>query len=105
MQCALPCFDGLLPAAFNRKLQNLLYRTAEWHAAAKLRMHTDATLVLLDELTREFGKLAREFEELSAVEFKTVETPKEATARARRALTKTAAAAGRPAPTNISINV
>ncbi|KAL1753920.1 hypothetical protein FB107DRAFT_276230 [Schizophyllum commune] len=103
LQCALPCFDGLLPAAFNRKLQNLLYRTAEWHAAAKLRMHTDATLVLLDELTREFGKLAREFEELSAVEFKTVETPKEATARARRALTKTAAAAGRPAPTNSEV--
>ncbi|KAL1711752.1 hypothetical protein EV715DRAFT_268357 [Schizophyllum commune] len=103
LQCALPCFDGLLPAAFNRKLQNLLYRTAEWHAAAKLRMHTDATLVLLDELTREFGKLAREFEELSAVEFKTVETPKEATARARRALTKTAAAAGRPAPTNAEV--
>ncbi|KAL1711754.1 hypothetical protein EV715DRAFT_297737, partial [Schizophyllum commune] len=99
LQCALPCFDGLLDdEAFNRKLQCLLYRTAEWHATAKLRMHTDTTLDLLDELTREFGALAREFEQLSAAQFATVETPKEATARARREMNRTAAAAGKPKP-------
>ncbi|KAL1712617.1 hypothetical protein EV715DRAFT_267796 [Schizophyllum commune] len=97
--CALPCFDGLVEDdPFNRKLQRLLYRTAEWHATAKLRMHTDATLKLLDELTREFGALAREFEQLSAAQFATVETPKEATARARREMNKNTAAAGQPKP-------
>ncbi|KAL1750714.1 hypothetical protein FB107DRAFT_294399 [Schizophyllum commune] len=96
-QCALSCFDGLVEDdPFNRKLQRLLYRTAEWHATAKLRMHTDATLKLLDELTREFGALAREFEQLSAAQFATVETPKEATARARREMNKNTAAAGQP---------
>ncbi|KAI4294255.1 hypothetical protein K525DRAFT_274479, partial [Schizophyllum commune Loenen D] len=99
LQCALPCFDGLVEDdPFNRKLQRLLYRTAEWHATAKLRMHTDATLKLLDELTREFGALAREFEQLSAAQFATVETPKEATARARREMNKNTAAAGQPKP-------
>ncbi|KAL1749844.1 hypothetical protein FB107DRAFT_252548 [Schizophyllum commune] len=99
LQCALPCFDGLLDdEAFNRKLRCLLYRTAEWHATAKLRMHTDTTLDFLDELTREFGALAREFEQLSAAQFATVATPKEATARARREMNRTAAAAGKPKP-------
>jgi hypothetical protein len=62
----------------------LLYRTAEWHALAKLRMHSDSTLLLLEELTTEFGQLIRQFRDLTCAQFKTVELPRETAARKRR---------------------
>jgi len=66
----------------------LLYRTAEWHALAKLRMHTDSTLALLEELTTEFGKLMRQFRDLTCSQFATIELPREATARTRARASK-----------------
>ena len=62
----------------------LLYRTAEWHGFAKLRMHTDFTLDHLEELTKEFGLLMRQFRDLSCSHFQTVELPQEVEARKRR---------------------
>ena len=62
----------------------LLYRTAEWHALAKLRMHSDSTLLLLEELTTEFGQLIRQFRDLTCSQFKTVELSRETAARKRR---------------------
>lgn len=62
----------------------LLYRTAEWHALAKLRMHTDATLDHLKSLTKEFGRLMRQFRDLSGSQFQTVELPRELAARKRQ---------------------
>jgi hypothetical protein len=62
----------------------LLYRTAEWHGFAKLRMHTDFTLDHLEELTKEFGLLMRQFRDLSCPHFQTVELPREVEARKRR---------------------
>lgn len=59
----------------------LLYRTAEWHALAKLRMHTDASLLLLEALTVEFGQLLRQFRDLTCTKFATCELPREAAAR------------------------
>jgi len=43
VQCAIPVFEGLLDEPYNTLLMQLLYRAAEWHALAKLRVHTDAT--------------------------------------------------------------
>ncbi|KAJ3571968.1 hypothetical protein NP233_g3408 [Leucocoprinus birnbaumii] len=71
LQCALPCFDGLLPPPLNRRLMKLLYRFAEWHALAKLRMHSDATLELFAELTTELGHLLRHFRKNTTEYFKT----------------------------------
>jgi hypothetical protein len=62
----------------------LLYRAAEWHGFAKMRMHTDSTLKHLDDLTTEFGKLVRDFETSSRSQFTTVELPRETEARKRR---------------------
>ncbi len=59
----------------------LLYRTAEWHALAKLRMHTESSLALLDSLTTEFGLLMQNFKELTCSQFVTTELPGEADAR------------------------
>lgn len=62
----------------------LLYRTAEWHALAKQRMHTDATLDHLESLTKEFGHLMREFRKHTCSQFQTVELPRELAARNRQ---------------------
>lgn len=64
----------------------LLYRTAEWHALGKLRMHTDPTLHHLESLTKEFGRLMRQFRDITCSQFKTVELPRELEARKRRCL-------------------
>ncbi|KAG6858731.1 hypothetical protein C0991_002112, partial [Blastosporella zonata] len=47
-------------------------------------MHTDSSLQLLEALTVEFGKLLRQFRNLTCTEFATVELPGEAAARVRR---------------------
>ena len=62
----------------------LLYRTAEWHALGKLRMHTDATLERLESLTKEFGLLMRQFRDLTCSQFQTVELSRELVARKRK---------------------
>ncbi|KJA13982.1 hypothetical protein HYPSUDRAFT_150921, partial [Hypholoma sublateritium FD-334 SS-4] len=84
ISCAIPAFEGLLEGNDNKRLMKLLYRTAEWHGLAKLRMHTESSLSLLDELTKEFGELMRKFQDLTCAKFSTVELPKERAARRRR---------------------
>jgi hypothetical protein len=86
----------------------LLYRTAEWHALAKLRMHTDQSLDLLEELTTEFGVLMRRFRDVTSSQFATVELPREMAARNRREAQKEkdlsqsgSAAAAMPTPDSV----
>ena len=74
-QCSIPVFEGLLPEPFNGMLLRLLYKTAEWHALAKLRLHTDSTLNLLEAGTKEFGRLMRQFRDKTSAEYNTVELP------------------------------
>jgi len=62
----------------------LLYRTAEWHAFAKLRLHTESTLQHLEQLTTELGQLTRKFRDTTQSAFATFELPKETEARKRR---------------------
>jgi hypothetical protein len=62
----------------------LLYRISEWHALAKLRMHTEDSLKLMEENTKELGNLLRQFRTLTCSQFSTVELPREADARVRR---------------------
>lgn len=83
-KCAIPAFEGLLDGEHNDRLMKLLCRSAEWHALAKLRMHTNPTLARLDKLTVEYGRLMREFRDLTCAKFDTVELPREAQARGRR---------------------
>ena len=83
-QCAIPVFDGLLPEPHNKTLMSLLFRLAEWHALAKLRMHTESTLTQLEKVTSIIGRQLRDFSNITCKAFKTTELPKEAEARARR---------------------
>ncbi|KAJ3846111.1 hypothetical protein EV368DRAFT_77133 [Lentinula lateritia] len=82
LQCAIPVFEGLLEGDDNKMLMKLLYRTAKWHALAKLRMHTKRTLNYMETCTQEFGKLMHDFRDLSQ-KFNTRETDREMTARYR----------------------
>ena len=77
-------FEGLLPEPYNSIVMTLLYRTAEWHAFAKLRLHTEGTLQHLEGLTTELGKLMRKFRDTTQSAFVTFELPKEVGVRQRR---------------------
>jgi hypothetical protein len=77
-------FEGLLPEPYNSIVMTLLYRTAEWHAFSKLRLHTESTLQHLEGLTTELGKLMRNFRDTTQSAFMTFELPKEAGVRQRR---------------------
>ena len=83
VQCSIPAFEGLLSEPYNTIILTLLYHTAEWHAFAKLRLHTESTLQHLESLTTELGKLMRNFRDVTQSAFETFELPKETGARQR----------------------
>lgn len=77
-------FEGLLEEPFNSQVMRVLYRAAEWHGFAKMRIHTESTLTHLEEITKELGKNVRNFEVSMCSQYATVELPREAEARKRR---------------------
>ena len=85
-QCAIPVFDALLPEPHNRDVLILLFTCAHWHALAKLRMHTDETLTLLDKVTAGLGRHLRHFQLKTCAAFNTRELKREAERRQSREL-------------------
>jgi hypothetical protein len=83
-QCAIPVFEGLLPTFHDTAVQDILFTLAYWHALAKLRMHTDSTLVLLRGATSSLGTLLRRFIKYTCSAFDTRELPTEVATRGRR---------------------
>lgn len=79
-------FDGLLPEPQNEQVLRLLFLCSYWHGLAKLRLHTDTTLQILDDVTTELGDAFRKFESKICPIFSTQELPREAEARQRRQL-------------------
>ncbi|KAI0330872.1 hypothetical protein GY45DRAFT_1434397 [Cubamyces sp. BRFM 1775] len=49
---ALPAFEGLLPLRDDHTVQNMLFELVNWHALARLRMHTSVTLDIWRAATR-----------------------------------------------------
>lgn len=64
----------------------LLFVCAQWHALAKLRLHHDLTLALLDYTTTHLGAHMRLFYRDTCLKMPTKELAKEAEARARKAI-------------------
>lgn len=93
-KCALPVFEGLLPEPHNTIILDLLFTLCEWHAMAKLRLHTDSSLADLRSVTYELGRLLRLFKDRTCAAFDTKELPREEEARARRKRAKKAKANG-----------
>lgn len=83
-QCAIPVFDGLLPEPHNRAILRLLFLCSHWHGLAKLRIHTDITLDLLDNMTITLGAEFRTFDKKTCSAFDTRELAREVDARRRR---------------------
>jgi len=77
----MPVFEGLFPPGHDEEIQTLLFRLAQWHALAKLRLHTDHSLDLLDKATRLLGDQLRNFQQFTCTAFKTMELPSETAAR------------------------
>lgn len=69
-------FKGLLPPICDEPAQRVLYLLAQWHGLAKLRLHTEATLKALKQLTAQFGNEIRAFAQLTQ-NLNVRETPKE----------------------------
>lgn len=84
LQCAIPVFDGLLPEPHNKRLTEMLFLLAYWQGLAKLRLHTESTLAILDDITRSLGISLRAFKKNTCSMFQTKELPVEAAARRRR---------------------
>ncbi|KAG2014244.1 hypothetical protein CC2G_011079 [Coprinopsis cinerea AmutBmut pab1-1] len=90
LQCAIPAFDSLAPEPHNAIIMKLLYLAATWHALAKLRLHSDYTLKLLDSTTSEMAAQFRLFLQETCAKVKTFELQREAEARNRREARKKA---------------
>jgi hypothetical protein len=84
LQCAIPVFERLLPEPHNSHVMKLLFCMAEWHGLAKLRMHTEATLARLEQVTTDLGHLMRNFRDKTCPKFNTTELAREVEARNRR---------------------
>lgn len=78
-------FEDLLPEYYNSRILKLLFHFAHWHGLAKLRMHSNRTLDILDHKTTVLGEHLRDFEKKVCSAFQTKELPREVAARRRRA--------------------
>ena len=83
-QCIIPCIEGLFDEPHNSTVIELLYIFATWHALAKLHIHTDTSLKLLDTATTALGNALRYFARVTCPEFNTLETTAEYAKRQRQ---------------------
>jgi hypothetical protein len=81
----MPVFEGLFPEDHNTVVQSLLYVFAQWHALAKLRIHSETTLSALDKTFRRLSGQLRKFRDFTCASFTALELPKEKAARERKA--------------------
>lgn len=88
LQCAIPVFEGLFPEPHNKIVLDLLFSLSTWHSLAKLRLHTDATLGLLDSATQLLGNQLRLFKARTCTFYKTRELPSEVRKRQQKTIQK-----------------
>ncbi|KIJ22618.1 hypothetical protein M422DRAFT_196959 [Sphaerobolus stellatus SS14] len=106
LQCLIPAFEGLFPEEWDVKIQELLFTLCYWHGLAKLRMHSEITLNLLNSLTTQLGNSLRYFTNTICPNFDTVETPSEHDARVQApAQSNTAVLNGVPDAANVIPNL
>ncbi|KAK7682685.1 hypothetical protein QCA50_014068 [Cerrena zonata] len=104
LQCAIPVLEGLFPdRSHDRAIQDLIFILAEWHANAKLRLHTTTTVDILSKLTHSFGVRIRHFATHLSASYDTRELPKEEAARIRRRAKLTSKTPVRTPPTPTSV--
>lgn len=77
LQCIIPVFEGLLPPPHNDLVMELLFTLCDLHALAKLRMHTETTLAIMETTISHYGLLVRRFVARTCVDLPAKELPKE----------------------------
>ncbi|KIO08844.1 hypothetical protein M404DRAFT_22671 [Pisolithus tinctorius Marx 270] len=77
VKCTIPVFEGLFPPAHDRIVSTLLFRFAEWHVLAKLRLHTETTLNDLERTHMILCQKLRLFSRKLCPDYRTIELPKE----------------------------
>ena len=103
LQCAIPVFEGIFPPTHDSSIKTLLFRLCEWHALAKLRTHTDESLVLLQQSSQHLGNQLRRFKRHTCAAFSTHELPKEAVQWQRREIAEHAAGHQKKEPRSASL--
>jgi hypothetical protein len=78
-------FEGLFPPDHDAIVQSLLYQFAQWHALAKLRMHSGSTITFLEETFKKLSRNLRKFRDHTCAAFNAVELPREKQARQQKA--------------------
>lgn len=81
----MPVFEGLFPEDHDVVVQSLLYKFSQWHALAKLRMHSETTLSTLDKTFKHLSSQLRKFWDVTCASFTTLELPKEKAAHDHKA--------------------
>ena len=80
----MPVFEALLPPRHDVVVLDMLFILCTWHAYAKLRLHTDSTLISLEETTQALGRILRRFSTIVCPIYDTKHLPSEEAARGRR---------------------
>ena len=84
IKCAIPVFEGLLPKQHDQVIRRLLFEMATWHGLAKLRLHTETTVIDLENSTTRLGNILRVFQSDICPYYQTQDLPSEEAARGRR---------------------
>ncbi|KAJ7666669.1 hypothetical protein DFH06DRAFT_1184435 [Mycena polygramma] len=88
LQSCIPVIEGLLPEPHNTIVLTLLYTFATWHAYAKLRLHSSATIASFRIVTSQLGSKARNFLNTTCEAYTTYELDAELNRRKRRQANK-----------------
>ena len=87
--------EDLLPPPHNAIILDMLFCLAEFHAFAKMRLHTERTLELFEHSVKTLGEVMRKFELVVCPAYETKELPRERAARGRREAAAAAKASGK----------
>jgi len=101
----MPCINGLLPEPHNATVLSMLFVLGTWYSLAKLRMHTDSSLSLLDDATTCLGIALRYFTRVTCPKFTTKETAAEFNKRKRKEATSSSKASGSDSRRPITFNM
>ena len=99
-QSAIPAFDGLFPVEDDKSIKNLLFLLATWHAYGKLRLHTDTTLEMFEQVGTSLCQALRHFTTVTCPRYVMRELPQEVGARATRQESQAMQHGGVPANQN-----
>ncbi|KAH9026768.1 hypothetical protein EDB85DRAFT_1821615, partial [Lactarius pseudohatsudake] len=81
---SIPAFEGLFPDEDNKTILDLIFLLSTWHAYAKLRLHTDSTLKMLETVGTSLCQALRQFTSTTSARYATRELPREKNARVAR---------------------